>query len=413
MLSVVLSLLDSRQPCAENIPLMPATNLSQIASSFYVAEIGHLPLLFHRVSGEVSSINSSAALLIKLAQSGLSDEEIIDEVSQAHSVSKNQVRKHIDNLSSKLAHIKSVEPKSLEEEAMPLDEFIPVLSPEPAARRRKMLSYRIANHLFNIHYPDQQSFELCQAILCCMETASTQNPDFEFDLTEGSNGWGIFINGQLEFAMKSRESFADYIRTAILDTVGATFSNWVGLHAAAVVNPSGKALLFAAPSGSGKSTLSVDLMLEGYDYLGDDSQILDLDRQDIWPFPTAANLKPGAWDLFIEKLPGLNDIPVFRADTRPVKFLPVEVDPQKGNRPYKAQALIFPQYSENATNQLVEIELDERIRLLSESGCYSKVEGSAEMSQKYIEYVLSLDAYRMEYESSKQAVQLLKDADLL
>jgi len=387
------------------------TNLNQVTRSFYVAEIEETPLLFHKHSGEVSSINRSAALLINLAQSGFSDREIISEVSQALTVSEEQIHQDLENLYLDLIAIKQTDDEEeIEPEQLPLGKF-KINSNEASAA--KVCFYKIANIVFKIGYPDLESYQICHSLLCELTISSANQHDIEFKLTQGLNGWAIYINGQIQFAMENRSSFADYIRTAIIDTIGKKFTNWIGLHAAGILNQCGQVLLFAAPSGSGKSTLAVELMLGGLGYLGDDTQILDLDQQEIWPFPTSANLKPGSWPLFEQRLKKLNKTPIFRAESRPVKFLPIKMNLDTANKAYKTKAIIFPEYIEESSGEIRKIDLFQRIQLLSDSGCYSKVEASSEMSQKYMEYILSMDAYQLKYSSSQQAIQFLKSTKLL
>lgn len=387
-------------------------NLNQIVRSFYVADIQNTPLLFHRESGEVSSINSSAALLINLAQSGLSNAEIISEVSVAHAVTEQQIHQDLDDLGTHLKQIQTAEESNIETDdgQMDVDDFIALDYSQP----HKTCFYKIAKCEFQIDYPDEETYQLCDSILSALATEPIIKTDVLLELQAGENGWAILVNGDIQYAMEDHSSFADYLRTAILDALGSRLVNWISLHAAGILDNSGEAILFAAPSGSGKSTLSIELILQGFEYLGDDTQILDLDSQQIWPFPTAANLKEGSWPLFESRLPELIDTPIFRPDVRPVKFLPIKADSGVTNKRYKTKALIFPEYdSIHKEGTIEKVDLETRISLLSNSGCYSQVQASAEMSQKYIEYMLSLDAYQLQYSSSQQAIELLSCADLL
>lgn len=388
--------------------------LHQIAQYVYVTEIENLCLLFHRGSGNVSKINSSAALLIKLAQSGLTDQEITQEVSLALGVSQAQIRQDLNRLKADLLETDQHDEFEEDSGLLPVEHFQAGVITEPYSH----YDYMLGGKAFSVSYPDAETQAFCHAILQAMcltsaESLGIWSPDFHLDLRQGQNGWGIYQNNKIQYAVEDKASQADILRLAILDTIGSQIKNWAGLHAAGILNANQQVLLLAAPSGSGKSTLTLELILRGYGYLGDDTQVLDLDRQLIWPFPTAVNLKAGSWDLFEAQIPALANTPVFRPEVRPVKFLPMPVDLKAVNRPYPTKALIFPVYHEGASGTIAPLALEERIPLLSDSGCYSRVEASAEMSQKYLEYILSVDAYTMEYSSSEQAIILLEQNKLL
>ena len=356
--------------------MAPEKNLKQIVSSFYVAEIQDTPLLFHRESGEVSSINNSAALFINLAQTGLSDQEIITEVSAAHSISETKIHQDLADLRSHLTHIKPNPEISANTDGMPIEDF----KAGPFSTPKATCFYKIGNIRFRISYPDSETYEICHAILSALSIAPPPRADFAIEINEGLNGWAILLDGKIQHAIEDSTSVADILRTVILDTIGSKLGNWIGLHAAGVLSPAGKVLLLAAPSGSGKSTLALELMLAGFEYLGDDTQILNLDTQEVWPFPTSANLKPGSWPLFEKQLPELTDIQIFRPDTRPVKFLPIKLDLEEVNRPYKTRALLFPEYNEDTEGSIEKIGPSVQIKLLSDSGCYSKIKANSTMS---------------------------------
>jgi hypothetical protein len=72
------------------------------------------------------------------------------------------------------------------------------------------------------------------------------------------------------------------------------------LHAAGVVSPDGIGVILVAPSDSGKSTVTTSLARAGWDYISDDSIILELaeERVLVSPFRRDFGLDPEAEDLF-------------------------------------------------------------------------------------------------------------------
>ncbi|MCP3981344.1 MAG: hypothetical protein GY716_18760 [bacterium] len=64
------------------------------------------------------------------------------------------------------------------------------------------------------------------------------------------------------------------------------------LHAAALEDRSGGALLLAGPSGHGKSSLTLGLATRGLGFLSDDYAPLDLERREVSPYPRRVAMLP-------------------------------------------------------------------------------------------------------------------------
>jgi len=149
----------------------------------------------------------------------------------------------------------------------------------------------------------------------------------------------------------------------------------------------------------------------GAGYLGDDMLMVNLDQKRVIPFATSINLKPDSWPLFDARYPSLKEISILNAETRPVKYFPFK--PLGIQETYPAKGLLFPCFDEQAEGQLSPLNIDQVIELLSESGCYSAVSAGVEMSRGYLEFLLGLNAYRLTYSSSDQAIHLLRKEGLL
>lgn len=64
------------------------------------------------------------------------------------------------------------------------------------------------------------------------------------------------------------------------------------LHAAALADAGGRAIVLAAPSGHGKSSLTLELARRGFAFLSDDYAPLDLDTRVIAPYPRTVGILP-------------------------------------------------------------------------------------------------------------------------
>lgn len=80
------------------------------------------------------------------------------------------------------------------------------------------------------------------------------------------------------------------IYQGFLDLVMDRLGSHALLHAAALVEPGGGALLLAAPSGHGKSSLAIEMVRRGFGFLGDDYAPVDLERGLVHPYHRAMGL---------------------------------------------------------------------------------------------------------------------------
>jgi hypothetical protein len=80
------------------------------------------------------------------------------------------------------------------------------------------------------------------------------------------------------------------LQAALMDAVGS----WAVLHAAAVADDRGGAIVLAGPSGHGKSSLALELAKRGHGFLSDDIAPLDLVQSLVSPFHRAVAVVPDA-----------------------------------------------------------------------------------------------------------------------
>jgi len=66
------------------------------------------------------------------------------------------------------------------------------------------------------------------------------------------------------------------------------------LHAAALLDRAGRALVIGAPSRHGKSLLALELACRGFGFMSDDYAPLDLERRLVLPYPRAVGIRPTA-----------------------------------------------------------------------------------------------------------------------
>ena len=229
-----------------------------------------------------------------------------------------------------------------------------------------------------------------------MRAKSAISSTCSITIHSGNNGLALSVDGDIKVATANSTWIDVLLMQAMLDEISRLNKNLLIVHAAAIGNTAGEALIFAAPSGSGKSTIATQLSLDGHHYLGDDLVLLDPLNKTIVPFPTAPNLKPGSWPLFETALPAMLEQSVFRTDIRPVKFAPLPSE-QARQAAYPVKALIFPQYNDNAAANIKALSLKDSMTYLSEIRRNTSNDNLVEASLQLIQFTQDTPCFALSY----------------
>lgn len=177
-------------------------------------------------------------------------------------------------------------------------------------------------------------------------------------VSEESDGrWFVWIDGLRAASFEAPGLITPFLETLVCQFLIHQRDDRIPIHASGVAL-NGSAILMPGEKGSGKSTLALRLASRGFIYLGDEALWLDPDSDIIEPFPKAAAIKAGAFDLF-------GEAPVFQSPTRgPLRYhLPERYAPLGAT--YPVAQIIFPQYNREAPSGLYPLRPEESLLYLS------------------------------------------------
>ena len=124
------------------------------------------------------------------------------------------------------------------------------------------------------------------------------------------------------------------------------------IHAAVLCLPSGGAVLLPGEAGSGKSSLTVALAASGLHYMSDELAAIDPISGRVYPYPKAATLKPGSYDLFAHLLATAHE-PLPGARQR--HLTTDEMGTHGVLDPHDVRAVVFPQFTPEGETGTVQL----------------------------------------------------------
>lgn len=156
-------------------------------------------------------------------------------------------------------------------------------------------------------------------------------------------GHEVRLNGRRAALVRSPAAVAPTVKALLAQLVLARSDYALAVHAAALASRRGVVLL-PGVSGAGKTTLAAALHAHGFEYLGDDTIVLERGSLDVRPVPFAPAVKAGAWPLVAARDRRLY---AARAELRPDLKVVRYLRPRRGraqSRP--ARWIVFPAWRE-------------------------------------------------------------------
>lgn len=145
--------------------------------------------------------------------------------------------------------------------------------------------------------------ELERVLAALSSDASACHGAFRYHVVRGQDGLALWAE---DLRLDVHPSPAGVLATLLWDinrrAVAATTGDLV-LHAGAVADEAGRAILLPAAMEAGKTTLVTALLRDGMRYLSDELAAVSDGTATVRPFSKALSLDPGSWPLFPELAP--------------------------------------------------------------------------------------------------------------
>lgn len=232
-----------------------------------------------------------------------------------------------------------------------------------------------------------------------------QGPAHVLELAAGEDlSWSV--DGQCVAQDLAPDQVAPVLKATLVELALQTSRDFGAVHAAAM-GRAGKCLLLPGQSGSGKSTLAAGLLAGGYDFLGDDTIVLDRTALAVRPLPFPICVKSGAWDVVAPRFPALRRQPIHRRpDGKRVRYL--HGDNARDNEPigtrYDVSAIVFPTWAKDAATALTPLPRPQALRALLAGFCPLGDGLVATDIARLVAWIARLECYELRFSALDDAL---------
>lgn len=272
--------------------------------------------------------------------------------------------------------------------------------------------FRVANHLFEFRCQNHAVGETFTAIMNHLETMNNGTPNTRLSViasTKEKHKSDIFLDDRGFSLELADDEVLPHLLTLIFVRSCESLKNRLLFHAA-VIEKKGTTVMFPGEAGSGKTTLVAALLRSGCLFYSDELAVINIDDLNVFPLPLPMSIKPGSVGPLESYYPGLfNRLIYLRSDGKKVRYIsPSSHDLPLANSSTKVDYLIFPIYSEDAGNKLVEINKTEALQRLALTGSSNR-----DFTNRDVKAMISLidenPCYELAYSDLSRAVSQLNN----
>lgn len=409
--------------------------------------MGSEGILFHRATGRLYYLNTTAAFVWCCLEEGLDPPATAKALSEQFSISLDLARRDVletlaswksdeflvtaapDIVEASLPvstgtspHSSSVagegdagnegRPEHISTEAE-IERKAADAATAPLAAALHEHHYRVGDVVLRTRYASAAAKSIVHPVLAHLETApdpGKSNPLIDFAIAEDAGGFALFRDQvKLHGPVPGGELVPLVQREALLAAYEAS-DCLAAFHAGAVCGAQHCLLLPGAP-GSGKSTLTAALMNAGLTYLTDELVLLMPDTHVIRPLPVSLGLKRGSWPVLAPAFPMLESLPVyFQEDGTGVRYLTPR---KKSQLPkefgYVVHSIVFPRYEAGARTGLTELTAAKALYRLAEAGYAVPGQFGPDVVEELIAWISRLECYELRLGDLNSAVSAIKE----
>lgn len=373
-------------------------------------------LLFSEEAQALLRLNPIASFIWTALKQGLTPDETASELAEEFSISLDRTRSDIREVIDLWTQMGFIVSHAEPERGLRL----PVKKEYFEEDRRELwdlshsvsfssrFTFSLADCKMTIRCSRKDQAELVNPIFAHLAREFNE-PDTILDVVHEKGFHTVIRDGRVVGRCSHLNQIGPLVSQEALHAAYRSRDYLIAIHAAVLKGPCGCVALAGKPS-VGKTTLAAGLTQAGYCYFTDEVGIVDRATRLAIPCPASLRVKDGSWDVIASVWPNL----VCVADTVAPDGLRIRyVAPAAGcfasgaHEAAPITSLVFPTYSPGTCTEIEPMSRVEALETLRETGCEMRAVLTSEDMADLIDWLKSVDCYRMQVSSLCEAVSCI------
>ncbi|MCL7753590.1 hypothetical protein [Polaribacter sp. Z022] len=347
-------------------------------------------------SNEYIILENTTADILKRLSKGISVNEIAEALSKKLSVPKEKAIDFILDLEKRV-----YEPKNNKLEEI-INDYRDIEIPKVFEFTKY---YKINNLIFKVSFLSEKELSLVHPKFSHLVIDNSDKFDVEFDVFINNKFIFLFVDQKIIGAWNNKNIhyFQGKFSMLLIQKIHQKEEDeWMGVFHASAVSNEKKSILFLGDSGNGKSTSLALLQANGFTCLADDFVPMDVEKREVYSFPSAISIKKNSLETLLPIYPELETSAEynFKRLNKIVRYL------KPNNKNYfshlPCNELVFIKYEKNSDLICTKIsKVDAFQQLVPDSWLSPKKENA----QIFLDWFDSLTCYQLTYSNNKEMIQ--------
>ena len=347
-------------------------------------------------SNEYLILENTTADILKRLSKGISVKEIAEALAKKLSVPLEKTIDFILDLEKRI-----YEPKNNQESEI-INDYRDIKIPTSF---EFIKYYKINNLVFKVSFLSEKELSLVHPKFSHLVIEDTDKIDVEFDVFINNKYIFLFVDQKIIGAWNNKNIhyFQGKFSMQLIQKIHQKEeSEWMGVFHASAVSNKKKSILFLGDSGNGKSTSLALLQANGFTCLADDFVPMDIEKKEVYSFPSAISIKKNSLETLLPIYPELETSAEynFKRLNKIVRYLKPNNDNYFNHLP--CNELVFIKYEKDSDLACTKIsKVDAFQQLVPDSWLSPKKENA----QIFLDWFDSLTCYQLTYSNNEEMIQ--------
>jgi len=364
-------------------------------SNFLYSTVEDKSIVWFENSNEYLVLENTTTDILKRLSKGISVNEIAEALSKKLSVPLDKTIDFIIDLEKRIcAPHRNKEPKII-------NDYRDLEKPKSF---EFLKYYKINNVVFKVSYLSEKELYFVHPKFAHLVINHSDKFDYEFDVFINNKFIFLIVDKKLIGSWSSNEIhyFQGKFSMQFIQKIHQKEENeWMGVFHASAVSNKQKSILFLGDSGNGKSTSLALLQANGFTCLADDFVPVDIEKREVYSFPSAISIKKNSLETLLPIYPELETTAEynFKRLNKVVRYLKPNNTNYFSHLP--CNDLVFIKYQKDAELTCEKIsKIDAFQQLIPDSWISPKLENV----QIFLDWFSSLNCYRLTYSKNEEMI---------